>query len=268
MTTVIHFPIKTVNKYFLLTVHCSLFMIYCSCNKEDAWDIVKTRGEHVVEERAINAFRAITVKNGINVVLSQGNNDAATIDGWKNLMPKIKLSMKKNGVLLIEDVNKSNFVRSRDNMTTVYLTVSGEIDSVHFSGNGYFLTNDTLFTSRLTVISFGSGSVDITVKTPDIYVATNHGNTASITIRGQGNSAGITNWGYAPVDLSGFETLYASVAQNGLGNIFVNASQSIDAVFYRGSGNVYYAANPSSVTFIHKGKAKGNLYRMEDETIF
>jgi len=70
-------------------------------------------------------------------------SNAATIEGWKNLMPKIRLSVVKNGELLIEDVNKCNFVRSRDKMSTVHLTFAGELDSVHFAGNGDIVTKDT-----------------------------------------------------------------------------------------------------------------------------
>jgi len=251
----------------LFIIHCLLFIVHCllvGCDKEDAWDILKTRGEHAVEERPVTAFRAITVRNGINVVLSQGDSYAASIEGWKNLMPKIRLTAKKNGELVIEDVNKCNFVRSRDNMSTVFLTFAGDFDSIHFEGNGNVITKDTIVISYLTVISFGSGSMDLKVKAQGVYVGTNHRNIASITISGQGVSAGITNWGYSPVNLSGFKALYASVAQNGYGNVYVNASESVDVVFYSGQGDVYYAGNPSSVTFEHKDKAKGKLYQMGD----
>jgi len=255
------------NKYLLFIVYCPLLIVYCliaGCDKEDAWDFVKTRGEQVVEERRVTAFRAISVKNGINVVLAQGSSHAVSIEGWKNLMPKIRLTVEKNGELVIEDVNKFNFVRTRDNMSTVYLTVTNEFDSIHFSGNGDIITKDTVVTPELTVISTGSGSIDMKVIVQNIYIGTNHKNIASITIRGQGVSVGITNWGYSPVDLSGFKALYAGVAQNSSGNVYVNATESVDAVFYQGSGDVYYVGNPSSLTFTRKGKAKGNLYKIED----
>lgn len=240
-----------------------LIFLFTGCDKEDAWDFIKTRGGYVVEERPVTAFRAITVKNGINVVLTQGDECSASIEGWKNLMPKIRLTVEKKGVLHIEDINKFNFVRSRDNISTVYLIIS-ELDSIHFSGNGDIITKDTLVTSYLTVISTGSGSIDMKIKSPGVYVGTNHENIASINIRGQGNSVGITNWGYSPVDLSGFKAFYASVAQNGSGNSYINASESVDVVFYQGVGDVYYVGNPSSITVTHKDKAKGRLYQIEN----
>jgi len=254
-----------ISRSTLFIVHYSLFIIQClffGCDREDAWDVLKTRGERVVEERALADFRAITVKNGINVVLTQGNHQTATIEGWKNLMPKIRLSVKKNGELVMEDVNKCNFVRSRDNMTTVYLTFSGELDSIHFAGNGDIVTKDTIVISGLTVISEGSGNIDLKVKAQSLAIGVTHKNIASITIRGQGYSVGITNWGYSPVDVSGFKALYAGVAQNGSGNTYVNASESVDVGFYHGVGDVYYVGNPTSVTVTRNDKARGHLYQI------
>jgi len=241
-----------------------LIFLIAACNKEDAWDIVKTRGEHTVEERTVSAYHSITVNNGINVVLSQGDSYTATIEGWKNLMPKIRLTFENAGELVIEDVNKYNFMRSRDNMSTVHLTIAGELNRIYFSGNGDIVTNDTIVTSGLTVISAGSGNIDLKLKTEGIHVGASNKSVASITIRGLGHGVGITNWGYGHIDLSDFKVSYADVAQRGPGNTYVNASESVNVVFYSGEGDVYYTGNPSSVTFTREDKGKGNLYKIEN----
>ena len=246
----------------LLIFLLMLILLISGCDKENAWDIVKTRGEHVVEQKVLPAFHAITVSNGINVTLSQGNDDAATIEGWKNLMPKIRLSVNEDGTLVIEDANQFNFVRNRDNMTTVHLTVTGELNRIHFSGNGYFVSKDTICTSGLTVLcEEASGSVDLKVKAQGVFLGTNHQNIASVIIRGRSSNIGITNWGNAPVDLSGLKASFADVHHHGPGNVYVNASESVSAVIY-GMGDVYYMGNPS-ITLTRKGK--GNMYRMNAE---
>jgi hypothetical protein len=249
------------NKYLLLPIALCLI---AGCNKEDAWDIVKTRGEHFVEERAVSAFHAITIKNGINVVLTHGDSYTATVEGWKNLMPKIRLIVEKGGELVIEDVNKYSFMRNRNNMSTVYLTIADELNNIYFSGDGYFVTNDTIAASGLTVVSDGSGSVDIKVKAEWVHVGSTNKNIASITVRGLGYSVGVTNWGYSPIDLSDFKVSYAGVAQRGPGNTYINASESIDVTFYSGTGDVHYAGNPSSITFTREDKGKGNLYKIDN----
>ena len=238
-----------------------LFFLFTGCDKEDAWDIVKTRGDRVMEHITLLPFHAVTVSNGFNITLSRGDDYAATIEGWKNLMPKIRLSVDRDGVLQVEDDNRFNFVRNRDNMTTVHLTIAGEIDGIHFSGNGYFVSNDTICTSGLTILcEEASGSVDLKVKAQGVYIGTNHQNVASITIGGWCNSVGITNWGNAPINLSALKASSADAHHHGPGNVYMNASDFVSVMIY-GMGDVYYFGDPL-ITLTRKGK--GNLYRVKD----
>ena len=237
-----------------------LLILLCGCDMEDARDIFKTRGAPVLTQVTLTDFNAITVNNGINVVLTQGKVFAATIEGWKNLMPKILLSVDQDGVLLIEDKNAFHFVRSRDNITTVHLTYGGELNAINFSGNGYIVSNDTIKTSGLSILSlYASGDIDLKLKTQEINIGTNSGNTASIKIAGLSNSVGITNWGYNLVDLSGLKASFANIHHHGLSNVYINASESLSVVLY-GVGNAYYKGNPS-ITLTRKGK--GNLLKYQ-----
>ena len=232
-------------------------LFFSACDREDAWDIFKTRGDSAVEYLTFPAFNGITVDNGINVVLANGDTYAATVNGWKNLMPKIKFSVDEEGKLLIEDKNSFNFVRTRDNRTTVYLTFAGELNFMELNGDGSIISNDTVFTSGLTVLCIdASGSVDLTVKTQGLYIGTNHNNVASVTVGGLANYVGITNWGYNPVNLFDLVSFYADIHQHGTGNTYINASESLSVVLY-GFGNVYYKGNPS-ITLNRMGN--GNLF--------
>ena len=240
-----------------------LLFVLVACDREDAWDIVKTRGEHAVEERTLPPFHTITIHNGIHVALTHGDRYSATIEGWKNLMPKIRLMVDHDGELVIDDVNNFNFVRSRDNMTTVRLTIPNELYQINFSGNGDIVSKDTIFTSGLSVISTGSGRIDLTVKAQGVYIGTNHRNTASVAIRGQGYSVGITNWGFGPVDVSSFKASHAHVVQHGAGSSYIYASESIHVTLNSGAGDVFYTGNPSSKEITHGDKAQGNLRKMD-----
>ena len=228
-----------------------------SCDREDAWDFVKTRGESVVEHKTLDVFNRIIVNNGINVVLNHGNTHSAVIEGWKNLMPKIILSVDNDGTLVIEDTNRFNFVRNPDNMTTVHLTYTGELNTVELSGNGNITSVDTMIVSSLAILCWGaSGDVNLNVKTESVYIGT-FDNVAPVTVGGFANSVGIINWGYNPYYLSGLETYYADIHHHGPTNVYVNASESLSVVVY-GTGNVYYIGNPE-ITFTRKGK--GNLLK-------
>jgi len=247
---------------FRLTIAGALMLIFSitGCNREDAWDVVKTRGAHVVEQRDLPAFRGIAVRNGINMVIAQGDAYSATIEGWKNLTPKILLSVDEDDILIVDDTNNFNFVRSRDNMTTVYLTVAGELNYMRFSGNGYIMSNDTISASGLTILcERSSGDVDLKVKSQSVYLGVGGGTTvASITIGGICQDAGITNWGLAPIDFSGLRALSADIHHHGPGNVYINASETLSATLYS-TGDAYYLGSPV-ITLVRRNR--GNLYGM------
>ncbi len=246
----------------LIIPYIAIIFFIMGCDKEDAWDIAKTRGEHTVLKSDLPAFNSINVGSGIHVVLRQGECYEVTLDGWKNLLPKIKLSVDDEGMLTIEDTNTFNFVRHEGNMTTVYLTYAGDFSAIHFSGNGNITSEDKLKISGIYILSLGaSGSIDLAIETQGIQVGTDHENVASITIGGSCSSIGLTNWGYSPVDLSGLKALNADLHHRGVGNVYVNVSQTLSAVLYS-IGDIYYKGDPA-ITLNRKGK--GNLYKVEGD---
>jgi hypothetical protein len=192
------------------------------------------------------------------VVLQHGDSYHATVEGWKNLIPKIRISVDDDGTLVIEDTNKFNFVRAKDTMTTVYLTYAGEINTLNCFGDGDIVSNDTICTNGLYIhCEFASGSVDLKLKTPSLSMFTNHMTVAPITINGFSDYVAINIWGFNPVYFSGLKTLHADVHHRGTGNIFVNVSESL-SVFLYSTGNIYYKGNPE-LTVTRSGK--GNVFR-------
>ena len=235
-----------------------MLVFVSACNREDAWDIVKTRGERVVEQMEFSDFHSILVHNSFDVVLSHGDRYSATVEGWKNLMPKIRFSIE-DGVLIMEDTNSFDFVRNKDNRTTVYLNYTGELHKIQFSGNGDIVSTDPICTSGLTLLCIdASGSVDLKIQTEGFYYGTNEKNVASIVVRGTSGDLSMTNWGFAPVDLLELKVSHANIHHHGTGNVYVNVSESLTAILY-GIGDLYYVGNPSlEIT----RKRNGNVYKL------
>jgi hypothetical protein len=239
-----------------------LVLLVSGCNREDAWDMVKTRGDRATLQKDLSDFRAITAGNGINIVLRHGNRNVADLDGWENLMGKIRLSIDANGMLTIEDTNQFNFVRNDDNKTTVYLSFSGDVTNITFSGSGTITSDDTLHVSSLSISCIdASGDIDLTVNTSTVSVFTALKNAASVTLRGSCTGAGVDCGGYGPVDLSRLNTHTVGISAWGTANVYVNASESLHASVFA-LGDIYYKGNPS-ITFTSTGK--GKLYKMPDD---
>ena len=237
-----------------------LFITITACDKETAWDAVKTRGDAEIVHVSLPTFHAVTVENRINLVLVQGDSYSARIEGWKNLNPKIKMTVDQDGMLFIDDTNGYNFVRSRDNRTTVFLSFPDEIHTLYFKGDGYIISNDTINLSHITVYSIGaSGSIDLKLKANSIYAGANQTSVTTYTIRGTTQSLGMGNWGFGPLDLSNLETSTADIHHRGTGNVYLNVSESLSATIY-GAGNAYYKGDPTiNLTRI----GKGNLFQMK-----
>ena len=236
-----------------------MLIFVSACNREDAWDILKTRGERVIVQIEIPDFHSIMVHNNFDVVLSRSDCYSATVEGWKNLMPKIRLSVE-DGVLIMEDTNNFDFVRNKDNRTTVYLRYAGYLSNIQLSGNGDIVSRDTIHTSGLTVLCLeASGSVDLNIQTQSFYLGTDEKNVASVIVRGSSGSMGMTNWGFAPVDLLNLKVSYAEIHHHGTGNVYVNVSESLIVILY-GIGDLYYTGSPS-LEFTRK--RKGNIYQMQ-----
>ncbi len=245
---------KTLLKYtaILLTVFTS------SCNSEDALDIFKTRGAPKTEARQLNAFHELKVGNGINVVLISGSTNSAMLDGWENLLPKVKLAVNNSGLLTIEDTNNFNIVRDLSNTTTVYLTYDGEINAIYMNGDGLISTNGELKSTNLTILSEdASGSIKLTINANSMGIGTNHRNTADIAIDGSCYYMGITNWGNAPMDFSKLVVQMADITHRGACDLYVNVVQQFTAALY-GIGDIYYTGNP---TLAVERRGKGNVYR-------
>ena len=256
LTILPSYHLTILRSYYLSVFSIIQLFIIVSCDREDAWDAVKTRGEPVVVYESISAFNGILVHNDINVIVNKGDYYELRIEGWKNLIPKISFSIDDEGILEIKDNNTFNFFRSRDNKTTIYLTYADELNYIELRGNGYILANDTINASSLIILCLNaSGCVNLKVKTEAVYIGTNGYNTASVTLVGETNSIGITNWGYNSVHLFDLKSLRADIHHHGTGKTQVNASETLSVVIY-GLGNVYYMGKPS-ITFTPKGK--GNI---------
>ena len=234
-----------------------LVLLAAACDSEDAWDILKTKGDSKTETRSLTAFTGVTIYNGINVVLEKANRYEAVLDSWTNLLPKITLSVDSDGMLTIKDENKFDFMRNPNNMTTIRLYYDGEINTITSHNNGIVTTADTLRTSHLTILSEdASGNIELVIKTSSIAIGTNNRNVGDIKLDGVSTHLDITNWGNAPINASKLDATYCSVTHRGSNDLYLNVASTLEANIHS-IGNIYYKGNPT-VSTNHYGK--GNIY--------
>ena len=242
-----------------LLIYIAAVFLFAACDSEDAWDMLKTRGEQKTEHREVANFTGITVYNGIDVVLEKADKSGAMLSGWSNLLPKVELAVDADGMLTIMDNNKFDIVRNPNNKTTIHLHYSGEINAITTHGDGTITNIDTLHTSSLGILSEdASGMIDLVVKSGSIGIGTNNRNVGDIRLSGSTPWLGITNWGNAPIHAEDLKVEGCSITHRGPGDFYLNVSDWMEVEIYS-IGDVYYRGNP---TLTVKRVGKGNIYPM------
>lgn len=232
-------------------------LLFASCDSEDAWDMLKTRGDRKVEVRELTAYTGITVHNGINVVLEKSDKHEAILDGWSNLMPKVKLSIDSDGMLTIKDENKFDIVRNPANKTTIHLYYNGDINCIASRSDGLITNIDTLYAGDLIILSEdASGSIELVVKASSVGFGSSSYNVGDVKLKGASSSLEITCRGTAPVDARELEVRTCNISHRGTGDLYVNVANTLVAGIHS-IGDIYYKGSP---TITSSGKGKGKLY--------
>ena len=237
-----------------------LACIFVGCNREDAWDMVKTRGAAKTEVRELPSFNGVRVASGFNVVFRHGERYSATLEGWTNLLPKVRLTVDTTGVLNISDENRFYMVRDVSNKTTVYLTYNGEINFIGFNSDGQLTSDGKLESSSLLILSENaSGSISLMLDIAGLAIGTNSRNAGNLTFTGKCHSVGITNWGVAPIDMQNLQVQQADITHRGSANLHISVHQRLNVVL-SGIGDIYYRGDPE-LTVDRNGK--GNVFKMQ-----
>ncbi len=103
-------------KYLILVI------AFTACNSDSAWDCVKRSGALVQEQRVVEAFDKIDVRDDIQLIIKQENEPKVIVETGKNLLPKINVEVI-NGVLTLSNSNTCNLARSYG-LTKVYVSAS------------------------------------------------------------------------------------------------------------------------------------------------
>lgn len=107
-----------------------IFTIFISCNSEDAPSCVKTAGTTISREIQLENFAKINISEGIELVISKGDQQKIIIQTGENLFENISAEIIDNQ-LFIKNNNGCNWVRDY-NSTTIFVT-SPNINSIYSS---------------------------------------------------------------------------------------------------------------------------------------
>ncbi|MFP4555250.1 MAG: head GIN domain-containing protein [Bacteroidales bacterium] len=231
-------------------------LLFTSCDKEDAWDIIKTSGPVVTEEREVSSFSEIEVTDRINIILVQDTVEKIILSGPKNLLAKVSTT-NNYSTLKIRDNNNFNWVRSFDNEIVATVHVKS-LKKIYYEGVGNITSNNKLVSDSLIIISQqSSGDINLSIAVDYFYCYFNQ-SLVYMNLRGTANRAHLQISGTGFLDCETLQTINCSTQNQGSGDIIANCSNYFSGII-EGSGNVLFTGNPNQTAFKYFGRGSGEF---------
>ncbi|MDI1235421.1 MAG: DUF2807 domain-containing protein [bacterium] len=236
-------------KYILI-----VFVLLIGCKRAD--DIVTSYGKDTEQTRQVGNFRAISAGEKFDIFLIQDSALAGTvkmtagehvIDGY--------VSEVRNGVLVLENINKYNWVRKL-RVRQKAIIYFKNLDSLSIRGSAKFTSKDPIIQqNEFKIIHNGLENVELTIYTNDINVRGE--NTGGIILHGKcniyrGNADDISFVDNR--DLITDDTYFNSFSQE---DSYVNAKNILGLKVF-GNGNIYYISTPSNKSLFER-YGKGDI---------
>lgn len=214
-------------------------LILGSCGKESS--CLKSSGNIVSEVRSVGIISKIKMNDNINLILTQSSETTLTVEAGGNLLPFIETTV--NGETLeISNENKCNFLRNYKKPVNVYLSVPN-LTEIAYEGKGNITSVGVLnFPIFRIETRNGTGNIDLNLNSNEVDLRSHSGAT-EFTVKGATNKlfmySGASTWCY----LSGLSANIVHVNNSGVGDIIVNANNTL-LVELTSLGNIRYSGNP------------------------
>ena len=239
-------------KYLTLIITVLLFA--SSCKKGTVTNCFNNTGEIINQEREIESFKNILLKDNVNLILKKSETTSIRVEAGSNIISGIVTDVVKNGVLEIRNDNSCNWIRSFDSPINVYLNYV-DIDTLEYRSIGDITTIDTIITDSLWInVMEGAGQIKMNLDVVRLYCSLHYG-TADIILSGKCGLSYIYSASFGLIDLIDLNTDLVYVNNRSSNDIYLNAKIHLGATI-ENIGNIYYTGNPETISFDKIGEGE------------
>lgn len=226
----------TLVKYLVATI---LSLVLFSCNFPLGLGGVKGNGNVTIENRKVNqSFNAIKTNQGLDVYVTQGNEENITIEADENLHELIRTEVKNNELNIFTDKNIGSASSKK-----VMITFK-DISKITSTSGSDVISTATIQTDDLELNSSSGSDMKLDVITTSLICNASSGSDLKISGKTDKLTATATSGSdIKAIDLVA-ETSHASA--NSGADIVINTSQELIANANSG-GNITYYGNPNIV---------------------
>lgn len=197
-------------------------------------------GNVITEARDVTGFNEIALSGSGTGIVTQGDEEALTIEAEDNLLPFIKSEVRGNRLMIYHE--NGLFARPRPTRPIRYHITVKRLNAVQRSGSGD-LEAANIATDRLEVNVSGSGTVAFAALAADRLTSSVSGSGGLRFSSGRVNTQEASISGSGQYAAGGLESSKASVMVSGSGRATVHASDAL-SLHISGSGLVEYAGEP------------------------
>src|SRR5215203_304703 len=239
-------------KQVVFCLMMSFFQV--SCKKPGCFE---DAGPLITTQRETTSFHRIDLYDNVDLVLTQDTLESIKIVAAKNIEPNISVQ-NENGVLTIRNNTTCKWLRSPNEISTVYLSIK-RLDHIEYCGSGNVSSTNSINADKITFYSaIGAGNIDISLNAKQVMANVEY-ESADFIFHGQADVC----YGYAgsrgTLDLKDFKVKYLALGYAGVRDATVNVTEVLEATIYH-TGNVFYKGSPPNITTSFY--STGRLYRV------
>lgn len=226
-------------KHIAIIVILAALLPSLSCRKESRWDCFKRTGDITTELRVLPEFDKIRVEDNVHVYITQDSIFEVKVEGGENLIPLVKTEVR-DGEIFIRNDNRCNWARSYDPLLIVHIKMP-VVKYITSHSAGTVKSMNTITTESFDYRTTSLGDMDLTVNNKQV-IGHMHG-AGDIYIRGTSDHHACHIIGNGFVRAADLTTKYTWIFSNTTGNIYVTASDLLQAELH-GAGDLIYKGNP------------------------
>lgn len=232
----------------LRSLAVALFLIgFTACSNAQFWKSVEGHGPVVSKERKTDSFTGVKVSSGIDVYLTQSNNESVRVEADENLHEYIITDVRGDILNVYSEYNIRHAERLR-----VYVTMK-DIKSLRTTSAGDLVGESPVTSDHLELSASSAGDIKLEVhaKTVSIDISSS----GDITLKGDTDKlrADLSSAG----DLNAYDliTRDADVSVSSAGDADINVTERMNARA-SSAGDINYKGDPKYVD-AHASSAGG-----------
>lgn len=235
-------------KIYLPIVVILLLQLFVGCNSESAPECFRKAGATVLYDVEVATFNKIHISPGIELIITQGQEQKVTVQTGKNLQEYITTEVREDGDLFITNSNNCNWTRGY-NSTTVAVTTP-VLERIYSASQFAVKSNGVLRFPSLTLESgldseTASGTFEVELNSDNILIQDNQ--SCYYKISGQVTNLNVSFYsGDARFNGANLIADNIYVFHRSSNDIIVNPQQKISGTIYS-TGNLVLKNQPPAV---------------------